>query len=177
MSKGKADVGGRYPMTASDFHGKPVVPDGVKHTWMLILLWRFSAVMRSTSAKPRMNSVLRRPICAACFGRVQHWQTPRRKLKSGGWILLSETFTKPSNRMIRAGAMRLRCSPFATAIAPASACWITTSASAAELSMSANTNGPREITFRWRTREDDKRDAEAERLRDGGKRSRPRDFE
>jgi hypothetical protein len=37
------------------------------------------------------------------------------------------------------------------------------------LSISTNTNGPREITFRWRTRDDDKRDAEAERLLDEGK--------
>jgi hypothetical protein len=50
--------------------------------------------------------------------------------------------------------------------------WITTSTTAAELSISANANGPREITFRWRTREEDERDAEAneaERLRDEDK--------
>ena len=38
----------------------------------------------------------------------------------------------------------------------------------AELSISANTNGPRTITYRWRSDNDDKRDterAEAERLR------------
>jgi hypothetical protein len=49
--------------------------------------------------------------------------------------------------------------------------WITTSTSAAELSVSANTTSPREIRFRWRTDEDDLRDAEAvaaERLRDEG---------
>jgi hypothetical protein len=50
--------------------------------------------------------------------------------------------------------------------------WITTSTSAAELNIGANMNGAREITFRWRTREDDERDAErseAERLRREGK--------
>jgi hypothetical protein len=49
--------------------------------------------------------------------------------------------------------------------------WITTSTSAAELSVTANAPA-RTFTFRWRTSEDDKRDAEAaerERLRDGGK--------
>jgi hypothetical protein len=49
--------------------------------------------------------------------------------------------------------------------------WITTSMSAAELSVSVN-NAPRRIEFRWRTSEDDERDAEraeAERLREGGK--------
>jgi hypothetical protein len=50
--------------------------------------------------------------------------------------------------------------------------WITTSTSVAELSISASDNGPRTITFRWRSDEDDRRDAEqtaAERLRDAGK--------
>jgi hypothetical protein len=49
--------------------------------------------------------------------------------------------------------------------------WITTSTSAAELSVTANAPA-RTLTFRWRTSEDDKRDAEAaerERLRDEGK--------
>ena len=49
--------------------------------------------------------------------------------------------------------------------------WITTSTSAAELSVSTGANAPREIRFRWRTSEDDKRDAEAveiERLREEG---------
>ena len=46
--------------------------------------------------------------------------------------------------------------------------WITTSTSAAELSVTANAPA-RTLTFRWRTSEDDERDAEAadaERLRD-----------
>jgi hypothetical protein len=50
--------------------------------------------------------------------------------------------------------------------------WITTSTSVAELSISTSTTGPREIRFRWRTDEDDRRDgeaAEAQRLRDEGK--------
>jgi hypothetical protein len=49
--------------------------------------------------------------------------------------------------------------------------WITTSTSAAELSVSANAPA-RTLTFRWRTSEDDERDAEAadaERLQDEGK--------
>ena len=49
--------------------------------------------------------------------------------------------------------------------------WITTSTSAAELSVTANAP-TRTLTFRWRTSEDDERDAEAaeaERLRDEGK--------
>jgi hypothetical protein len=49
--------------------------------------------------------------------------------------------------------------------------WITTSTSVAELSVTANAPA-RTLTFRWRTSEDDKRDAEAaeaERLRDAGK--------
>jgi hypothetical protein len=49
--------------------------------------------------------------------------------------------------------------------------WITTSTSAAELSVTANAP-VRTLTFRWRTDEDDKRDAEAaeaERLRNEGK--------
>jgi hypothetical protein len=49
--------------------------------------------------------------------------------------------------------------------------WITSSSSAAELSVTANAPA-RTLTFRWRTSEDDERDAEAaeaERLRDEGK--------
>jgi hypothetical protein len=49
--------------------------------------------------------------------------------------------------------------------------WITTSTSASELSVTANAPA-RTLTFRWRTSEDDERDAEAaerERLREGGK--------
>ena len=48
--------------------------------------------------------------------------------------------------------------------------WITTSTSSAELSVTANAPA-RTLTFRWRTSEDDERDAEtaeAERLRDEG---------
>jgi hypothetical protein len=48
--------------------------------------------------------------------------------------------------------------------------WITTSTSAAELSVTANAPA-RTLTFRWRTSEDDERQAEAaeaERLRDEG---------
>ena len=47
--------------------------------------------------------------------------------------------------------------------------WITTSTSVAEFSISASANGPRTVTYRWRSDDDDKRDAEAaeaERLRD-----------
>jgi hypothetical protein len=47
--------------------------------------------------------------------------------------------------------------------------WITTSTSAAELSVSVDAGGPRTITYRWRSDDDDKRDAERaerERLRD-----------
>jgi hypothetical protein len=50
--------------------------------------------------------------------------------------------------------------------------WITTSTSVAELSISTGANDPREIRFRWRTSEDDQRDAEAaaaKRPRDEGK--------
>jgi hypothetical protein len=50
--------------------------------------------------------------------------------------------------------------------------WITTSTSAAELSISTGGNTPREIKFRWRCDADDLRDAEAaeaEQLRDDGK--------
>ncbi len=50
--------------------------------------------------------------------------------------------------------------------------WITSSTSAAELSVSVGANGPREIRFRWRSDDDDKRDAEAAeiaRLREEGK--------
>jgi hypothetical protein len=50
--------------------------------------------------------------------------------------------------------------------------WITTSTSVAELSINTGANGPREIRFRWRCDDDDKRDAEAaeaEPLRDAGK--------
>jgi hypothetical protein len=49
--------------------------------------------------------------------------------------------------------------------------WITTSTSAAELSVTANAPA-RTLTFRWRTRDDDERDAESaehERLRGEGK--------
>lgn len=49
--------------------------------------------------------------------------------------------------------------------------WITSSTSAAELSVTANAPA-RTLTFRWRTSEDDERDAEAaeaERMRDEGK--------
>ena len=49
--------------------------------------------------------------------------------------------------------------------------WITTGPSVAELSVSANAPA-RTLTFRWRTSEDNQRDAEAaeaERLRDEGK--------
>ena len=73
--------------------------------------------------------------------------------------------------MIRADAMRQACSPFATAIALVGAAGSPPSTSAAELSVTANAPA-RTLTFRWRTSEDDERDAEAaeaERLREEGK--------
>ena len=66
---------------------------------------------------------------------------------------------------------RLRCSPFATAIELESAAGSPLRTSAAELSVTANAPA-HTLTFRWRTSEDDERDAEAaeaERLREEGK--------
>ena len=72
--------------------------------------------------------------------------------------------------MIPAVVMRRACSPFATVIALGSAAGAPPT-SAAELSVSANAPA-RTLAFRWRTSEDDERDAEAaeaQRLREEGK--------
>ena len=108
-------------MTASDFHGKPVVPDSVEHQdadVLLEVLSRHAINVSEAAAELGVGSAdLRRLLWA----RPQLTDAAVEVERSGGSIWRRRTFTKPFAATIRGGAMRLRCSPFATAIGLAGA--------------------------------------------------------
>ena len=158
-------------MTASDFHGKPVVPDGVKHLdadFVVEVLSRHAVNVSEAADELGVASAdLRRLLWARPALADAAAEIEERRLDLAERNIYEALKSDDPRRRDAASMFTIRNSHRARKRG-----WITTSASAAELSMSANTNGPREITFRWRTREDDKRDAEraeAERLREEGK--------
>jgi hypothetical protein len=158
-------------MTASDFHGKPVVPDSVKHLDADVLvevLSRHAINVSEAAAELGVGSAdLRRLLLARPQLTDAAVEVEERRLDLAEKNIYEALRSNDPRRRDAASMFTIRNSHRARRRG-----WITTSTSVAELSISASANGPRTITYRWRTEEDDTRDAEAarrERLRDAGK--------
>jgi hypothetical protein len=139
--------------------------------WTLTFSWRFSAVTPSMTPRRRPNWVgsadLRRLLWARPQLTDAAVEVEERRLDLAEKNIYEALRSNDPRRRDAASMFTIRNSHRARRRG-----WITTSTSVAELSISASANGPRTITYRWRTEEDDTRDAEAarrERLRDAGK--------
>jgi hypothetical protein len=159
-------------MTASDFHGKPVVPDSVKHLDADVLvevLSRHAINVSEAAAELGVGSAdLRRLLWARPQLTDAAVEVEERRLDLAEKNIYEALRSNDPRRRDAASMFTIRNSHRARRRG-----WITTSTSVAELSIGASANGPRTITYRWRTEEDDSRDAEAarrERLRDAGSR-------
>jgi hypothetical protein len=159
-------------MTASDFHGKPVVPDSVKHldaVTVVEVLSRHGVNVSEAASELGVGSAdLRRLLWARPQLVDAAAEIEERRLDLAEKNIYEALTSDDSRRRDAASMFTIRNSHRARKRG-----WITTSTSVAELSIiSASANGPRTITYRWRTEEDDKRDAEAaeaDRLREEGK--------
>ena len=157
-------------MTASDFHGKPVVPDSVKHLDADILvevLSRHGVNVSEAAVELGVASAdLRRLLWARPALTDAAVETEERRLDLAEKNIYEALTSDDSRRRDAASMFTIRNSHRARRRG-----WITTSTSAAELSVTANAP-TRTFTFRWRISEDDERDAEAaeaERGLDEGK--------
>jgi hypothetical protein len=158
-------------MTAGDFHGKPVVPDSVKHLDADVVvetLSRHGANVSEAADELGVTSAdLRRLLWANPQLTDAAVEMEERRLDLAEKNIYEALTSDDSRRRDAASMFTIRNSHRARKRG-----WITSSTSAAELSVSTSGTGPRTLTFRWRTSEDDKRDAEAaeaERPRDEGK--------
>jgi hypothetical protein len=158
-------------MTANDFHGKPVVPDSVKHLDADVVVGVLSRhgvnVTEAAGELGVASAGLRRLLWAWPQLTDAAVEIEERRLDLAERNIFEALKSDDPRRRDAASMLTIRNSLRARTRG-----WITTSTGAAELSVSANANPLRTITFRWRTSDDDKRDAEqaeAERLRDEGK--------
>jgi hypothetical protein len=158
-------------MTASDFHGKPVVPDSVKHLNADVLVEVLSRhgvnISEAADELGVASADLRRLLWANPKLTDAAVEIEERRLDLAERNIFEALKSDDPRRRDAASMFTLRNSHRARKRG-----WITSSTSVAELSISASATGPREVRFRWRTDDDDKRDAEAaerERLRDEGK--------
>jgi hypothetical protein len=157
-------------MTASDFHGKPVVPDSVKHLDADVLVEVLSRhgvnVTEAANELGVASADLRRLLWARPQLADTAAEIEERRLDLAEKNIYEALRSDDPRRRDAASMFTIRNSHRARRRG-----WITTSASVAELSVTANAPA-RTLTFRWRTSEDHERDAEAaeaERLRDEGK--------
>jgi hypothetical protein len=157
-------------MTASDFHGKPIVPDSVQHLDVDVVVEVLSRhgvnVSEAADELGVASADLRRLLWARPQLADAAVEIEERRLDLAEKNIYEALRSDDSRRRDAASMFTIRNSHRARKRG-----WITTSTSAAELSVTANAPA-RIFTFRWRTSEDDERDAEcaeAERLRDEGK--------
>jgi hypothetical protein len=155
-------------MTARDFHGKPVVPHSVKHLDADVIVEVLSRHGVNVSAAADELGVasadLRRLLWAKPQLTDAAAEIEERRLDLAEKNIYDALRSDDPRRRDAASMFTIRNSARARRRG-----WITTSTSAAELSVIANAPA-RTLTFRWRTSEDDERDAEAaevERLRNG----------
>jgi hypothetical protein len=158
-------------MTADDFHGKPVVPNCVKHLDADVIVEVLSRhgvnVSEAADELGVASADLRRLLWARPQLTDAAAEIEERRLDLAEKNIYEALRSDDSRRRDAASMFTIRNSHRARRRG-----WITTSTSAAELSISTSATGPREIRFRWRTDDDDRRDAEAaeaERLCDEGK--------
>jgi hypothetical protein len=157
-------------MTADDFHGKPVVPHSVKHLdpdVVVEVLSRHAINVSDAAGELGVASAdLRRLLWARPQLADAAAEIEERRLDLAERNIFEALKSDDPRRRDAASMFTIRNSHRARRRG-----WITSSSSAAELSVTANAPA-RTLTFRWRTSEDDERDAEraeAERLRDEGK--------
>jgi hypothetical protein len=157
-------------MSASNFHAVPKVPDSVAHLdpdVVVETLSRHAVNVSEAAAELGVGSAdLRRLLWARPQLADAAVEIEERRLDLAERNIFEALKSDDPRRRDAASMFTIRNSHRARKRG-----WITTSTSAAELSVTAAAPA-RTITFRWRTSEDDERDAEraeAERLRDEGK--------
>ena len=158
-------------MSVSNFHAVPKVPDSVAHLdpdVVVEVLGRHAINVSEAAGELGVASAdLRRLLWANPKLMDAAVESEERRLDLAEKNIYEALRSDDPRRRDAASMFTIRNSHRARRRG-----WITTSTSAAELSVSTVANGPREIQFRWRTDADDQRDAErdeAERLRDEGK--------
>jgi hypothetical protein len=148
-------------MTASDFHGKPVVPDSVKHldTDVLVEVLSRHGVNVSEAADELgvASADLRRLLWARPQLTDAAVEIEERRLDLAEKNIYEALRSDDSRRRDAASFFVIRNSHRARRRG-----WITTSTTTAELSISASATGPRTITYRWRSDDDDKKTIEHE---------------
>jgi hypothetical protein len=157
-------------MSVSNFHVVPKVPDSVAHLdpdVVIEVLSRHGVNVSEAAAELGVGSAdLRRLLWANPKLTDAAVEIEERRLDLAERNIFEALKSDDPRRRDAASMFTIRNSDRARRRG-----WITTSTSAAELSVTANAPA-RTLTFRWRTSEDDERDAataEAERLRDEGK--------
>ena len=157
-------------MSVSNFHVVPKVPDSVAHlepeVVVEVLSRRGVNVSDAASELGVASADLRRLLCAKPHLTDMAVELEERRLDLAEKNIYEALRSDDPRRRDAASMFTIRNSHRARRRG-----WITTSTSAAELSVTASAPA-RTLTFRWRTSEEDARDAEraeAERLRDGGK--------
>jgi hypothetical protein len=156
-------------MTVSNFVARPKVPDRVQHLDQDIVvevLSRHGVNVSDAAGELGVASAdLRRLLCAKPHLTDMAVELEERRLDLAEKNIYEALKSDDSLRRDAASFFVVRNSHRARKRG-----WITTSTSVAELSVTA-TAPARTLTFRWRTSEDDERDAEAagiERLREEG---------
>ena len=154
-------------MIPSNFRAVPTVPDTVAHLEpdvVVEVLSRHGVNVSDAASELGVASAdLRRLLCAKPHLTDMAVELEERRLDLAEKNIYEALRSDDSRRRDAASMFTIRNSHRARRRG-----WITTSTSAAELSVTANAPA-RTFTFRWRTSEDDARDAEraeAERLRD-----------
>ena len=157
-------------MTASDFHGKPGLPHSVADLdadVVVEVLSRHGVNVTEAAVELGVASAdLRRLLWARPQLVDAAAEIEEQRLDLAEKNIYEALRSDDPRRRDAASMFTIRNSHRARKRG-----WITTSTSVAELSVTANAPA-RTLTFRWRTSEDDERDAEAaeaERLRDEGK--------
>jgi hypothetical protein len=157
-------------MSASNFHAVPKVPDSVAHLdpdVVVEVLSRHGVNVSDAAGELGVGSAdLRRLLWANPKLTDAAAEIEERRLDLAEKNIYEALRSDDPRRRDAASMFTIRNSHRARRRG-----WITTSTSAAELSVTANAPA-RTLTFRWRTSEDDERDAEAaeaERLLDEGK--------
>jgi hypothetical protein len=146
-------------MTASDFHGKPVVPDSVKHLDADVLVEVLSRhgvnVSEAAGELGVASADLRRLLWASPQLTDAAVEMEERRLDLAEKNIYEALTSDDSRRRDAASMFTIRNSHRARKRG-----WITTSTSAAELSISANANNQsRTLTFRWRNDSDPELDS------------------
>jgi hypothetical protein len=147
-------------MTASDFHGKPVVPYSVTHLdadVVVEVLSRHGVNVSEAAVELGVASAdLRRLLWARPQLVDAAAEIEERRLDLAEKNIYEALRSDDPRRRDAASMFTLRNSARAKRRG-----WITTSSASVDLNVASNLP-PRTITFRWRTAEDDARDAAAD---------------